>query len=246
MKGEAGPTATKTTLGWVLSGPTDFSSSNCVSTNLVSSHILQVGCVPDVLVPSDRDSQLIEEVKEFWLTEETGVESNLENNTYDIIKSVIYENRSYSVPLPWKLNPDDLPDNYSLANARLHSLFRRLKKSPEYLKKYDEIIRNQEKECIIEQVNRCDPKNDGHAHYIPHREVIKEERITTKMRVVYDASAKRKGLISLNDALETGPCLLPKMFDIIVRLRAYRIAIISDIKSAFFEHRYSSSRSKFP
>ena len=139
VRGKVGPTATKTTLGWVLSGPTDFSSSNCVSTNLVSSHILQVGCVPDVLGPSDRDSQLIEQVKGFWLTEETGVETQLEN-TYDIIESVIYENRKYSVPLPWKLNPDDLPDNYSLAKARLNSLFRRLKKSPEYLKEYDNII----------------------------------------------------------------------------------------------------------
>ena len=71
------------------------------------------------------------------------------------------------------------------------------------------------------------------SHYNPHKEVIKEDRETTKIRIVNDCNAKRKGQCSLNDYLETGDCLLPKLFDVIIRYRAYEIAITSDIKSAF-------------
>ena len=73
-------------------------------------------------------------------------------------------------------------------------------------------------------------------YYIPHREVIKEKRETTKLRIVYDAGSKRGGP-SLNDCLETGPCLLPKIFDILVRFRGYKYGITSDIKSAFLNIR---------
>ena len=41
----------------------------------------------------------------------------------------------------------------------------------------------------------------GAVHYIPHREVVREERDTTKLRIVYDASAKMKNKPSLNDCL---------------------------------------------
>ena len=76
----------------------------------------------------------------------------------------------------------------------------------------------------------------GRVHYIPHREVIRD-RETTRVRIVYDASAKVKNGISLNDCLETGPCLLPKIFEILVRFRCFKYALTSDIKSAFLNIR---------
>ena len=139
--------------------------------------------------------------------------------------------------LPWKSAPELLPDNYSLAKCRLNSLYRRLSKTPEILDQYDQIIQTQENEGIIESVDPLDVPEIGQTHYIPHREVIKEGRDTTKMRIVYDASAKRVGLPSLNDLLETGPCLLPKIFDVVIRFRTYKYAITSDIKAAFLNIR---------
>ena len=114
------------------------------------------------------------------------------------------------------------------------ALYRRLQKTPEKLKQYDEIIKLQEKEGIIEAV---DPNQIGGRHYIPHREVVKGDRKSTKMRIVYDASAKRSGQPSLNDCLKTGPCLLPKIFDVVVRFRCYKYPLVSDIKSAFLNIR---------
>ena len=69
-------------------------------------------------------------------------------------------------------------------------------------------------------------------HYLPHHAVVRQDKQTTKVRVVYDASARTTGP-SLNDCLHVGPKLNTKIFDILLRFRVHRIAIIADIEKAF-------------
>ena len=69
-------------------------------------------------------------------------------------------------------------------------------------------------------------------HYLPHREVVRIDKDTTKVRVVYDASAGSEGP-NLNDCLYAGPLLTPLIFDILVRLRAHQVAITADKKRVF-------------
>ena len=69
--------------------------------------------------------------------------------------------------------------------------------------------------------------------YMPHTAVICLDKDTTKVRIVFDASSKNGKHPSLNDCLYSGPCLLTLLFDILVRFRLHKIAIISDIKQAF-------------
>ena len=45
--------------------------------------------------------------------------------------------------LPFRESAPLLPDNYELSVKRLNSMLSRLKKQPELLKEYDEIVRNQ-------------------------------------------------------------------------------------------------------
>ena len=52
------------------------------------------------------------------------------------------------------------------------------------------------------------------------------------MRIVFDASAKNNGP-SLNDCLDTGPSLLPLLYDILLRFRAKNVVLIGDIEKAF-------------
>jgi capsule polysaccharide modification protein KpsS len=52
---------------------------------------------------------------------------------------------------------------------------------------YDEIIQNQLEEGIVERVTDA-PK--GKEFYIPHKPVVKESAETTKVRIVFDASAR--------------------------------------------------------
>ena len=69
---------------------------------------------------------------------------------------------------------------------------------------------------------------------MPHHPVIKRGRSTTKVRVVYDGSARfSESHLSLNDCLQTGPNLIPKLFDILIRFHGDRIALTADIEKAF-------------
>ena len=69
-------------------------------------------------------------------------------------------------------------------------------------------------------------------HYLPHHAIVRKDRATTKVRVVYDASAKTEGP-SINDCCHTGPPLHKKIFEILVRFRVYPIALAADIEKAF-------------
>ena len=112
--------------------------------------------------------------------------------------------------------------------TRLVQLLNKL--NPELLANYDEIIKTYEKENIekIETVGK-----PGLMHYLPHHAVIKNERDTTKTRIVFDASSKIGNNPSLNDCLHSVPCLLPLIFDILLRFRIGDVALVADIKQAF-------------
>ena len=101
------------------------------------------------------------------------------------------------------------------------------------LKKYDNVIKQQTEAGVVEEVDETDSGTPGSTHFIPHRAVLKEDRATTKLRVVYDASSKRSGYASLNDCLETGPNLAPLIFDILLRFRMKKVALIGDLEKAF-------------
>ena len=98
---------------------------------------------------------------------------------------------------------------------------------------YDKIIKQYITDNIVEIVPSDDSGEPSKVHYLPHRAVIRENRETTKVRIVYDASACLKNEPSLNDCLYAGPCLLPKIFDILHRFRVRAVGIISDIQQAF-------------
>ena len=115
---------------------------------------------------------------------------------------------------PWK--PDhDLPDNYQLAKGRLTSLLRRRRRDTDTLGRYDDIIQKQLKAGIIEVVP---PDTDStKRHNLPHHSVSSPGSVTTKLRIVYDRSAKtNEANSSLNDCLCRGPVLLQDLAGILL------------------------------
>ena len=54
---------------------------------------------------------------------------------------------------------------------------------------YDQIIREQLDMGITEHVDLSVPKEVNQIHYLPHHSVVRQDKDTTKMRIVYDASA---------------------------------------------------------
>ena len=59
-------------------------------------------------------------------------------------------------------------------------------------------------------------KLDSETYYLPMHAVVKESSTTTKLRVVFDASAKSTSGHSLNDVILSGPVLHPLLANILI------------------------------
>ena len=134
-----------------------------------------------------------------------------------------------------------------MCEQRLKKLKNRLS-SEKLVEKYDEIFREYEQNKIIEKVLFDEvPENPSPIHYLQHRPVLRENKETTKIRTVFDASCSLDGP-SLNDCLYSGPNLLSKTFDILLRFRFNFIAILADIQKLFLNVEISKEQifSAFP
>ena len=101
------------------------------------------------------------------------------------------------------------------------------------MEEYDSIIKDQEEKGIIERVTSSEDIEVGQTHYLSHHPVIRQDKDTTKVRIVYNASAKNSSGTSLNSCLYIGPCLLKTVAEILARFRLYPIALTADIEKAF-------------
>uniref|UniRef100_A0A7I5E549 CCHC-type domain-containing protein n=1 Tax=Haemonchus contortus TaxID=6289 RepID=A0A7I5E549_HAECO len=147
----------------------------------------------------------------------------------------------YYVRLPWKSNSKQLPDNKQLAYRRLKANLIHLPKNSTILQQYHDTILDQLERGIIEEVSDDQPSGEEIVHYSAHHAVITPQKDTTKLRIVFDASAHLKNCPSLNDVLNQGPVILPKSCDILLRFRIGDTAIISDVEKAFLQVRLHPS-----
>ena len=89
------------------------------------------------------------------------------------------------------------------------------KKDPGLIEKYNGQLLEQVNLGFIEKVRNINLHEDI-LHYIPHFPVFKTDSATTKMRIVYDASARVSSeALSLNDCLHTGPNLMQDLTGIL-------------------------------
>ncbi|XP_065180252.1 uncharacterized protein LOC135810689 [Sycon ciliatum] len=227
VRGDAGPVALSTRLGWVLSGPMPMSVlPSPAAVNLMHLHVLT--CTTPSNTP-----QLTSTLEKFWTLESIGILPK-ELSVYEQFEQRIrFANTRYVVDLPWKECHAALPDNHRLSERRLRSLLERLKKEPLVCTAYQAVFAEQLTLGIIEPVAQSDPNAMGKAHYLPHHPVVRNDKKTTKVRVVFDASAKTCQGPSLNECLYSGPAMTENILDIIIRFRHHRVAVVGDIEKAF-------------
>ena len=118
-----------------------------------------------------------------------------------------------------------------LSLKRLQTLLKKLGSDPDLFNEYQSILEKYVKEGIIEEVK--DAGLVGKVHYLPHRAVVRRDRETTKVRIVFDGSAKEKGGKSLNELLHPGPCLLAEIFGVLIRFCFGKIGVVADVRQAF-------------
>ena len=227
-RGEGGPTAIHTKLGWVLSGPSSQGNSENSLVNLSVTHVLHIGTDPST------DYALDNQLSTFWDLESFGVAENKGSVLEEFEERIRFTGERYEVSLPWKTSNAPLSPNYTLCEDRLKGLLRRLKQNPEVMREYDSTIQGQLQQGIVE-LAKAPNENDNSkrvVHYLPHHAVIRKDKDTTKIRIVYDASAKSEGP-SLNQCLHTGPKFHQRIADLLLRFRVYPVAVVADIEKAF-------------
>ena len=71
-------------------------------------------------------------------------------------------------------------------------------------------------------------------YYLPMHTVHKEDSTTSKLCVVFDASAKTASGTSLNNHLLVGPTVQPQLVDVPLRLRKFKVGLITDVSRMYW------------
>lgn len=211
-------------LGWLVSGTTKTktdSSSQCsirVHTTLVEVDQL---------------------LRKFWELEEVSTKETPTTLLDKYCEAHFKETHSrneegrYIVRLPFKEGYEErLGDSFDIAKQRLLHMEKKFAKQPKFKKDYKDFMDQYQSLHHMEDV-KSNEKPDHKVYYLPHHAVIRESSTTTKLRTVFDGSAKLAEGSSLNDELLIGPPLQQDLRNLILRWRTHKIALIADVKQMY-------------
>ncbi|KAM7380993.1 hypothetical protein PAMP_004254 [Pampus punctatissimus] len=248
---ESYPYAQRTDLGWSIIGC--FNATSECTDVIGTSHRVIVHQVTPIVQPSlalRREVHFVckTQVKEISPTDIIkALESDFTERTTDDklvsqedllflskVKEGIRqkENGYFELPLPFKTDKPDLPDNKLCAVHRLSALERRLRKNEQYYNDYVHFMNDIITRGDAEKVPQDELENQP-AWYIPHHGVYHPHK-PGKIRVVFDCSARFKDT-SLNDNLLTGPDLTNTLVGVLCRFRKEPIAIMCDVERMFHQ-----------
>lgn len=211
--------AQETVFGWMLTGS---AVSNKQSTTAIS-------CVTQV--------QLDGLLRRFWEQEETEQKRILSDD--DAMCEAIYNRTTkrgddgrYIVELPFRQGGRELGVSQNGAVRRLQQMERRGEQYPQMYEGYKQFMATYLNLGHMEAIPA--DQIDTHPHcYLPHHAVFKPESTSTKLRVVFDATASTANGKGLNDYLLIGPRLQETLNFILMRWRLQKIAISADIEKMY-------------
>ncbi|XP_035205550.1 uncharacterized protein LOC118180586, partial [Stegodyphus dumicola] len=173
-------------------------------------------------------------VEKFWLVENIGEEKPILSQEEEFCEQHFKdtyrrnEDGRFIVKMPMK--DEQLGNSKHLANIRLNQLVKRLSKNATLQHLYQDFITEYENLDHMERVD--DNSKPELEYYLPHHGVYRPEKSSTKLRVVFNASAPSSNGLSLNDLLLAG-AVQEDTFDILVRFRKHQVAVIADIQKMY-------------
>lgn len=145
------------------------------------------------------------------------------------------ETGRFSTALLFRSRPS-LSNNYPQALCRFKALCRKLVQNADLAKAYRAAMQEFIDGGVVEKIS-IDPdaktENTGEVYYLPHRAVYDPSRVSTKCRIVFDASAKTKDGKSLNDYLLAGPALQRDIMLLALKFRTRSIVLTGDVAKMF-------------
>ncbi|XP_075977746.1 uncharacterized protein LOC142977620 [Anticarsia gemmatalis] len=222
------PIAQDTHLGWIVSGKVSRVDSSLVSHNTVIAMHTQVEENEMLKRLWELDSEPALDRKPF-----TPEEQACENFYATTTKRDI--DGRYVVKLPFRSKDPICKYSHSknIAVKRLLGLERKLARDEKLKQQYSEVINEYLLLGHLEKINDESDKNTDGAVYLPHHAVVRQDKLTTKVRVVYDASCKGTNGVSLNDTLMVGPTLQADLRHIVMRWRQHPICLAADIEKMY-------------
>ena len=240
------PFATRTELGWTLTGPLGRAPDD--ARNYLASEGGESVVGPggaDPVVGSERlpnTEDLTELLKKFWELEEGDVHTSakgasVQDKAVEELwrKEARKEDGHYTLPIPFKDPHPKFPDDLPMALDRLASLRRKLSKDPALLSQYKDGIQSLLDDGYAERVpddELC--RTDGRVWYLPHHGVVNPSK--EKIRIVFDCAARYRQ-ISLNSQVMQGPDLTNNLLGVLTRFRTHPVAFMADIEAMFHQVR---------
>ena len=183
------------------------------------------------------------DLTDFWTSETMGVSQPMNEmpklSKIEQEKSKLIEQgckligKRWEIAYPWKFDPHTLPDNREQAVKRLEVTERRLKENPDHAKAYQEQMKQMEELGFSQKLTDEELKDyKDPVYYIAHHEVVRPEKRSTPVRIVFNSSVQYKGRC-LNDCWIKGPDLLNDMFGVILRFREHPVTVSGDISKMY-------------
>ena len=214
------PTAQKTALGWILFGSVNNGAPKVNRATLLACCNLEKTVQSFFASESDEDDGS-------WKTEE---EDACEEHFQQTLSR--HADGRYVVRLPFKKSPDCLGDSRKRALRTLLQSEKRLT-TRGMLEQYNNVLQEYIDMGHMELVSGANLHAPGMKYYLAHHGVIKEDSTTTKLRVVFNASASTTTGESLNSILRIGTRIQEDLFSILVRARQFPIMMTADVAKMY-------------
>ena len=124
-----------------------------------------------------------------------------------------------------------LPCNSGIASKRLYSTEKRLLKNSKFATACTNVIDFYIKKEYVKKIEKKDDEAIQQCP-LPHFPVLRPEKSTAALRIVFDASAQCDG-ISLNDAIAVGPKLQQDLVSVLLRFRKRTVCIVCDVAEMY-------------
>ncbi|XP_022836586.1 uncharacterized protein LOC111363955, partial [Spodoptera litura] len=225
------PVLFETRLGWIVSGsilnndqvPNYFPKCNLINVNNSSQINSNAVDLQNLLM-------------RFWQLEEVGHQSSVYSREEKMCEENFVKNTTrlkdgrFCVRIPLKQSQDCLGDSHHRAKHCLLSLERKFKSQPLFKKRYCEFM----KEYInLNHMSPCSPDSQRVSFFIPHHGVERESSLTTKLRVVFNASSPTTSGTSFNDLQMIGPTVQDDLMSILLRFRQYKYVVCADVEKMY-------------
>ncbi|GFX11544.1 uncharacterized protein TNCV_5141201 [Trichonephila clavipes] len=130
--------------------------------------------------------------------------------------------------MPLKNKPNCLGESRDIALKRLNALWTRLIRDPQYLKLHRDFIHEYEQLGHMKEVVAENDKSEI-AYYMPHHGILRPEKSTTKLRVVFNATNPTSNGLLLNSIQYNGGLVQNDLFTIMIKFREHPYAFTADV-----------------